>query len=209
MWKKREKKRKEKRKNASGLIYYFLRWGYRNFYLIFSLHYKYIKKMEKGKLINNVSATTAIDLKAELAKQMEEFEKTRSSTGKQVTARKPDKKPTVWTRQNKGVDARNAKDAARHQLEAVEGHTLSRSREQLEKKAKIYEALRSGKYRTDDLDEEKSPLIDFDRKYMQEVSFSRVASFFSSYVSLITFYINRENWSKQKKNQNVKARGND
>lgn len=122
---------------------------------------------KKQKVINNVSATTAIDLKAELAHHLEQFEKVRSSAGKQVTARKPDKKPTVWTRQNKGIDARNERDK-KQQLEAVEGNTLVRSREQLEKKAKIYEALRTGKYK-DSIDDENGPLIDFDRKYMQEV----------------------------------------
>lgn len=120
---------------------------------------------QPGKIINNVSATTAIDLKAVLAQQIDHFEKVRSSKGKQATARKPDKKPTVWAKQNKGVDARNAKDA-KQQLEAVEGGTLARSREQLEKKAKIYELMRTGKYKNDN-DEES--LIDFDRKYMQEV----------------------------------------
>jgi asparagine synthetase B (glutamine-hydrolysing) len=136
----------------------------------YTLNTQLKRKMEKGKVINNVSATTAIDLKAELAKQIEQFEKVRSSTGKQAAARKPDKKPTVWSKQNKGVDSRNERDQ-RQQLEAVEGHTLTKSREQLEKKAKIYEALRSGKYRDDayDQDEDKSPLIDFDRKYVQEV----------------------------------------
>ncbi|GAA5811801.1 hypothetical protein MFLAVUS_005246 [Mucor flavus] len=123
---------------------------------------------QKGKIINNVSATTAIDLKAELAQQLEQFEKVRSSSGKQITARKPDKKPTVWSRQNKGVDARNQKDAIQR-LDVVEHNVLAKSREQLEKKARIYEDLRSGKYKNDDYnDEEKGPLIDFDRKYMQE-----------------------------------------
>lgn len=124
-----------------------------------------MEQNQPGKIINNVSATTAIDLKAELAQQIEHFEKIRSSAGKQVTARKPDKKPTVWARQNKGVEARNQKDAKQH-LEAVEGGTLTKSREQLEKKAKIYELMRTGKYKNDN-DEES--LIDFDRKYMQEV----------------------------------------
>lgn len=128
-----------------------------------------MEQKQGGKIINNVSATTAIDLKAELAQQIEHFEKVRSSAGKQVTARKPDKKPTVWARQNKGIDARNEKDA-RQQLEVVEGSTLARSREQLEKKARIYELMRSGKYKDDNQnDEENGLLVDFDRKYMQEV----------------------------------------
>lgn len=125
--------------------------------------------MQKGKIINNVSTTTAIDLKAELAQQVEQFERVRSSSGKQVTASRPEKKVTVWSRQNKGLHDRNKRDALQ-QIEAVESDTLARSREQLEKKAKIYEAMRSGKYKIEDEDdEEKMPLIDFDRKYIQEV----------------------------------------
>ncbi|KAI8997724.1 hypothetical protein BDB01DRAFT_846343 [Pilobolus umbonatus] len=126
-----------------------------------------------SKNISNISASTAIDLKAQIAKQKEEFEKLRSSTGKQSAAKKSEKKPTVWTRQNKGVEARNAKDK---RIEAVEVSVLTRSREQLEKKAKIYEAMRQGKYPRnddDDLDEDKAPLIDFDKKYFQELEYSK------------------------------------
>lgn len=125
--------------------------------------------MQKNKAIQNVSATTAIDLRAQLAQHVEQFEKTRSSTGKQIKAGKPDKKPTVWTRQNKGVQGRNQKDA-QQQLTQVEGSILAKSREQLERKALIYEAMQSGKYQHDEYEnEDQGPLIDFDRKYMQEV----------------------------------------
>lgn len=52
----------------------------------------------------------------------------------------------------------------------MQSDVLARSREQLEKKAKIYEAMRSGQYKEEyDDDDEKAPLIDFDRKYFQEV----------------------------------------
>ncbi|PHZ14408.1 uncharacterized protein RHIMIDRAFT_235187 [Rhizopus microsporus ATCC 52813] len=124
--------------------------------------------MSNKKEISNVSATTAIDLKAELAQQTERFEKTRASEGKLSAAKRPEQKKTVWTKQNKGVDARNAKDKY---IEEVESNVLARSREQLEKKAKIYEAMRSGhiqqEYSEYD-DDEKAPLIDFDKKYLQE-----------------------------------------
>jgi hypothetical protein len=125
--------------------------------------------MNKEKnIINNVSATTAIDLKAELAQHVEQFEKTRAISGKQSTAKRPDKKPTVWTKQNKGVDERNQRDKVK-QLEAVQGDVLQRSREQLEKKARLYEAMQSGEFNVDEMDDEKMPLVDFDRKYFQEV----------------------------------------
>ncbi|KAL9551428.1 hypothetical protein MBANPS3_004272 [Mucor bainieri] len=127
--------------------------------------------MNKEKnIINNVSATTAIDLKAELAQHVEQFEKSRASLGKQSTAKRPEKKQTVWTRQNKGISERNQRDKAAR-LEDVQGNVLQRSREQLEKKARLYEAMRSGEALDpydDDQDEEKRPLVDFDRKYFQE-----------------------------------------
>lgn len=125
--------------------------------------------MQGGKEINNVSATTAIDLKAQLAQHVEQFEKVRSSTGKQAkaTAASNTKKQTVWSRQNKGVQARNERDA-KQQLEQVEGSTLTRSREQLERKARLYEAMKEGRVQHDYENEEQGPLIDFDRKYMLE-----------------------------------------
>ncbi|OBZ91188.1 hypothetical protein A0J61_00758 [Choanephora cucurbitarum] len=117
------------------------------------------------KPIKNVSSTTAVDLKAELAQHVDQFEKMRSSSGKQVTARRPDKKPTVWSRQNKGVNDRNQRDM--QVLPAVESDVLARSREQLEKKARFYEAMQSGQFEYDPEDEDNI-LVDFDRKYLEE-----------------------------------------
>ncbi|CAO0799088.1 unnamed protein product [Mucor circinelloides] len=130
--------------------------------------------MNKEKnIINNVSATTAIDLKAELAQHVEQFEKTRASLGKQSTARKPEKKQTVWTRQNKGINERNQRDKV-SQLEDVQSDVLQRSREQLEKKARLYEAMRAGGFDADEeQDDEKMPLVDFDKKYFQERDLER------------------------------------
>ncbi|KAI7904720.1 uncharacterized protein BX663DRAFT_503282 [Cokeromyces recurvatus] len=123
--------------------------------------------MNKSKVINNVSATTAVDLKAELAQHIEQFEKNRSTLGKQVQAQKPKAKPTIWSKQNKGVQDRNKRDEQKD-LPAVEGDILMKSRRQLEKKAKMYEAMRTGQLIVDEEDDEKMPLIDFDRKYFQE-----------------------------------------
>jgi len=52
------------------------------------------------------------------------------------------KKPTVWTRQNKGLQSRAARDV---ELEAVSKPTLESARAVLERKAKIYDKLRKGK----------------------------------------------------------------
>lgn len=49
---------------------------------------------------------------------------------------------TVWTRQNKGVSARAARDV---ELEAISRPTLESARAALERKAKIYDKLKKGK----------------------------------------------------------------
>jgi len=51
-------------------------------------------------------------------------------------------KPTVWSRSNKGVNARASRDI---ELEAVSKPTLESARAALERKAKIYDKLRKGK----------------------------------------------------------------
>lgn len=51
-------------------------------------------------------------------------------------------KPTVWSRPNKGVNARAARDI---ELEAVSKPVLESARAALERKAKIYDKLRKGK----------------------------------------------------------------
>lgn len=55
-------------------------------------------------------------------------------------------------------------------MEEVESHSLARSREALERKAQIYENLKK-RVRTeeDDDEDEDEQLIDFDRKYWEEV----------------------------------------
>lgn len=51
-------------------------------------------------------------------------------------------KPTVWARQNAGVQARAARDV---ELEAVSKPTLDSARAILERKARVYEKLSRGK----------------------------------------------------------------
>jgi hypothetical protein len=51
-------------------------------------------------------------------------------------------KPTVWARQNKGVNNRAARDM---ELEAISKPTIESSRAALERKAKIYDMLKKGK----------------------------------------------------------------
>lgn len=56
-------------------------------------------------------------------------------------------------------------------IDEVESHSLERSRETLERKAKLYEEMRKRIHSDDEDDEdEEGYLIDFDRKYWEEVS---------------------------------------
>lgn len=113
-----------------------------------------------------ISASSFFDLKAELSKQQADFAKVKAS-GVDTTivggVKRPGKvcwhlllwkfradvngipthqKPTIWARQNKGVNARAHRDV---ELEEVAKPTLDSARAALERKAKIYEKLRKGK----------------------------------------------------------------
>ncbi|KAK0469850.1 uncharacterized protein EV420DRAFT_70686 [Desarmillaria tabescens] len=105
-----------------------------------------------------ISASSFLDLKAEIAKKEEEFSR-KSSSGKKSP--KPEKKPTVWARKNKGVSSRAARDI---ELEAVSKPTLDSARAALERKAKIYDKLKKGK--SGGLSEKQfdALLVDFDYK---------------------------------------------
>ncbi|KAG5647407.1 hypothetical protein DXG03_000478 [Asterophora parasitica] len=92
-----------------------------------------------------VSASSFLDLKAELSKQEAEFSKSKAAGKANYIVggvKRPDKKPTVWARQNKGLQGRAARDV---ELEEVSKPTLESARAALERKAKIYEKLRKGK----------------------------------------------------------------
>ncbi|GLB40200.1 putative protein with domain of unknown function (DUF4078) [Lyophyllum shimeji] len=115
-----------------------------------------------------VSASSFLDLKAELAKQEEEFAKSKAAGKANYIVggvKRPDKKPTVWARQNKGLEARASRDV---ELEAVSKPTLESARAVLERKAKIYEKLRKGK--TGGLNDKQydALLVDFDSKGVSE-----------------------------------------
>ncbi|RXW21043.1 hypothetical protein EST38_g4801 [Candolleomyces aberdarensis] len=109
-----------------------------------------------------ISTSSFFDLKAELSKQEAEFTKNKAA-GNSTTivggVKRPDKKPTVWARQNKGVAARASRDV---ELEAISKPTLESARAVLERKAKIYEKLKKG--RSGGLSEAQfnSLLVDFD-----------------------------------------------
>ncbi|PCH42250.1 hypothetical protein WOLCODRAFT_137789 [Wolfiporia cocos MD-104 SS10] len=111
-----------------------------------------------------VSASSFLDLKAELAKKEEEFAKNKAA-GKAAALvggiKRPDKKPTIWTKQNAGVKARAAKDI---ELEEISRPTLESARAALERKAQMYEKLRKGKSGGLSDKQCEALLVDFDQK---------------------------------------------
>ncbi|KAJ7592997.1 hypothetical protein C8J56DRAFT_779666 [Mycena floridula] len=110
-----------------------------------------------------ISASSFFDLKAELSKQEQEFAKNKAAGKTTIIGgvHRPDKKPTVWARQNKGVKGRASRDT---ELEAISKPTLESARTALERKAKIYDKLKKGK--TGGLTDKQYDglLVDFDNK---------------------------------------------
>ncbi|KAG1905272.1 uncharacterized protein F5891DRAFT_1008473 [Suillus fuscotomentosus] len=111
-----------------------------------------------------VSASSFFDLKAEIAKKEDEFARTKAAGGSKYTVggvKRPDKKPTVWSRSNKGVHNRAARDI---ELEEVSKVTIESGRAVLERKAKIYEKLRKGKSGGLTDKQYEALLVDFDSR---------------------------------------------
>jgi hypothetical protein len=111
-----------------------------------------------------VSASSFFDLKAEIAKKEDEFARTKAAGGSKYTVggvKRPDKKPTVWARSNKGVQNRAARDI---ELEEVSKVTIESGRAVLERKAKIYEKLRKGKSGGLTDKQYEALLVDFDSR---------------------------------------------
>ncbi|KAI0072538.1 hypothetical protein K474DRAFT_1678587 [Panus rudis PR-1116 ss-1] len=110
-----------------------------------------------------VSTSTFFDLRAEIAKHEEEFAKNKAAGKNAIVGgvKRPDKKPTVWARQNKGVEGRANRDI---ELEAVDRPTLERARAVLERKAHVYEKLRKGKSGGLSEKQYETLLVDFDSK---------------------------------------------
>ncbi|RIA98753.1 hypothetical protein C1645_812442 [Glomus cerebriforme] len=114
-----------------------------------------------------ISSTSVLDLKAELFKQKEEFEKQKVIANNQPVSaalRKAAKKPGIWERRNKGVLERSHRD----ELEKIDAPTLEASRSAMERKAKLYDHLSKTGITDDVLAEEV--LVDFDRKAWEQPS---------------------------------------
>jgi len=127
----------------------------------------------KDKEIKDVNVASALNLKAELLKQNEIFQQERRKYGKssQSIIRKPIKKPTVFSKKNKGIELRKLKDKESIQ---TAGSELEASWISLQRKAKLYEEQLNkdiDELDDDELDEnsEKAPLVDFLNKKIENI----------------------------------------
>ncbi|XP_029989841.1 coiled-coil domain-containing protein 174 isoform X2 [Sphaeramia orbicularis] len=121
--------------------------------------------MDKKKPFN-VTASSLVDLKAELYRKQEQFKQEKlnqENTGTPFKSKDKVKKPTVWSKQNAGVSARAEKDA--EQL-LEEQKTLDTSRSKLEEKARLYEQMTKGDF--PDEETESLFLVDFTQKIIDK-----------------------------------------
>ncbi|KAI9522953.1 hypothetical protein NQZ68_032516 [Dissostichus eleginoides] len=127
---------------------------------------KEVINMDKKKKPFNVTASSLVDLKAELYRKQEQFKQDKlghENTGAGFTSRAKVKKPNVWIKQNTGVSARAEKDA--EQL-SEEQRSLDTSKRKLEEKAKLYEQMTKGDF--PDEETEGLFLVDFTQKIIDK-----------------------------------------
>ncbi|CAL8339060.1 unnamed protein product [Merluccius merluccius] len=122
--------------------------------------------MDKKKKPFNVTASSLVDLKAELYRKQEQFKQDKlgqENAGPAVKTKVNVKKPSVWTKQNAGVSERDRKDV---QQASEQDASLEKSRRRLEEKAKLYEQMTKG-----DLPDEETEamfLVDFTQKIINK-----------------------------------------
>ncbi|KAM4720906.1 coiled-coil domain-containing protein 174 [Rhinophrynus dorsalis] len=121
--------------------------------------------MDKKKKVLEVTASSLVDLKAELFRKQEEFkqEKLSKEAGVPLKPRAATKKPNVFSKQNAGVVARSEKDV---EEKIEEDLTLDKSRQKLEEKAKLYEKMTKGDF--PDEETEELFLVDFAQKIIEK-----------------------------------------
>nr|XP_046239841.1 coiled-coil domain-containing protein 174 [Scatophagus argus] len=122
--------------------------------------------MDKKKKPFDVTASSLVDLKAELYRKQEQFKQEKlgqENAGAGVTSTSKVKKPNVWSKQNAGVSARAEKDA--EQL-AEEQSSLETAKHKLEEKAKLYEQMMKGDF--PDEETEGLFLVDFTQKIIDK-----------------------------------------
>ncbi|XP_053492550.1 coiled-coil domain-containing protein 174 [Ictalurus furcatus] len=121
--------------------------------------------MDKKKKQYNVTASSLVDLKAELYRKQEAFkqDKLAQDAGTASKSHNHTKKPSVWSKQNQGVTARAQKDVEKT---AEEEQSLDRSRQKLEEKARLYEQMTKGDF--PDEETESLYLVDFTQKIIEQ-----------------------------------------
>ncbi|XP_076616752.1 coiled-coil domain-containing protein 174 [Chaetodon auriga] len=122
--------------------------------------------MDKKKKPFNVTASSLVDLKAELYRKQEQFKQDKlgqENDGAGFTSKSKVKKPNIWSKQNAGVSARAEKDA--EQL-SEEQRSLDTSKRKLEEKAKLYEQMTKGDF--PDEETEGLFLVDFTQKIIDK-----------------------------------------
>ncbi|XP_013371002.1 PREDICTED: coiled-coil domain-containing protein 174 [Chinchilla lanigera] len=121
--------------------------------------------MDRRKKPLDVTASSLVDLKAELFRKQEEFkqEKLLKDSGVLGKPKTANKKPSIWSKQNAGVSNRAEKDT---EQKIEELKTLDKAREKLEEKAKLYEKMTKGDF----IDEEVEDmyLVDFTQKIIDK-----------------------------------------
>ncbi|XP_026863703.2 coiled-coil domain-containing protein 174 [Electrophorus electricus] len=121
--------------------------------------------MDKKKKQYNVTASSLVDLKAELYRKQETFKQERLSqdAGAVPKIHTKTKKPSIWSKQNEGVSARAQRDVEKA---TEEENTLNKSRQKLEEKARLYEQMTKGDF--PDEETESLYLVDFTQKIIDQ-----------------------------------------
>ncbi|KAK2862200.1 hypothetical protein Q5P01_001733 [Channa striata] len=122
--------------------------------------------MDKKKKPFDVTASSLVDLKAELYRKQEQFKQQKlgqESAGAGFKSKSKLKKPSVWSKQNPGVSARDEKDAEQLTEEQM---SLDSAKRKLEEKAKLYEQMTKGDF--PDEETEGLFLVDFTQKIINK-----------------------------------------
>lgn len=130
----------------------------------------------------NVNASSMLGLLSEVSKHTETYKRGKQDSKERTNAGpssdRKGKKPSLFDRPNRGIEARSARDRS-HMLKredlSVEARRVLESRERLEKKAELYERLARGENINGVTREQLRDglLVDFEAKAMEEVYRSR------------------------------------
>ncbi|KAK3585520.1 hypothetical protein CHS0354_022929 [Potamilus streckersoni] len=125
--------------------------------------------MDDKKKQDNLNSASLIDLKAELYRKQEEFNRQKLQSQNSYVKGKPsssEKKPSIWSKKNAGVLERAQRDI---EEKVEEENVFEKSKRSLEAKSKLYEKIQSGL----DIPEEDGSqyyLVDFQKKVIDAIS---------------------------------------